>query len=43
MQIETIMLMIPIIQVGIAAVAIAISGYMMVSGIFNKIQKRFSN
>lgn len=43
MQIETIMMMIPAIQVGIAAVALVASGYMMFSAIFTKIQQRFNS
>ncbi len=42
MQIETIMMLIPAIQVGIAAAAIAVSGYLMVSHIFTRLQRRFS-
>ncbi|MFC1601950.1 hypothetical protein ACFL3U_00090 [Pseudomonadota bacterium] len=43
MQIETIMMMIPAIQVGIAAAALAASGYLMVSSIYAKVQQRFGS
>lgn len=43
MQIETIMMMIPAIQVGIVATATAYASYLMISSIYNKIQQCFSS
>ncbi|GEM_PF-4778697 len=43
MQIESIMMLIPAIQVAIAAAAIAASGYFMISHIFTKVQRHFSS
>lgn len=43
MQIETIMMLIPAIQVAIVVIAIAYAGYLMASNIFTKAQRRLSS
>jgi len=43
MQIESIMMIIPAIQVGIVATATAYASYLMISSIYNKIQQSFSS
>lgn len=43
MHIESILMLIPALQVGIAAAAVAMSGYLMFSKLFAHMGRRLSN